>query len=102
MDAEGVQCYGLNCVLPQYISESLTPQSVSESLTPQCTELAKKVIWVFPLDGTGKPERTFWPTQQFAQSHEVSQLALEPRQHDSRTIFSTISLNSVLETCLPF
>ena len=47
MDAEGVQCYGLNCVLPQYISESLTPQSVSESLTPQCTELAKKVIWVF-------------------------------------------------------
>ena len=22
----------------------------------------------------------FWPTQQFAQSHEVSQLALEPRQ----------------------
>ena len=67
-----------------------------------CIGLAKKVIWVFPLDGTGKPKRTFWPTQQFAQSHEVSQLALEPRQHYSTSIFSTIYLNSVLETCLPF
>ena len=25
--------------------------------------LAKKFIWVFPSDVTGKPERTFWPTQ---------------------------------------
>ena len=30
--------------------------------------LAKKFVQVFPYDVTGKPERTFWPTQYHRQS----------------------------------